>query len=767
MAWALLCPIALAVSAQQPQTYGRVADASDKTPIQAANVLVLTPDSTFLTGTTTDADGRFCLPHLPEAGKENLLFVSCIGYKTACLNFPQTDTIQIFLQQSFTELDEVTVRARQVILKDDRRMVMPTAEQARMSTDGLDLLRRIRLPRVNVNPLTGEVGLSGGGNIRLCLNGVQVTSDELSAVSPADVLRIECHDSPGARYENADMVVDYITRRREQGGNVSGDFLDAFGNGFAGLNHLAAKYNHGRSEWSANASYMEVKRNRWTRDYDETRVFPDGEVYRQEIGLPVPIDVRGSRTCLNYSLAEEGKYYLNAQLSYSLNDAPKSEEGDRRNILLTSDSDQASDIYEHLSERSHSPALDLYFQRTLNGGGQLILDAVGTYIKTDSRRIYREGQADASGVEVLSNISGNKYSLIAEGMYEQPWGTHRLTVGARHLQACTDNTYTGNVQADISMHQSESSVYAEYRRKWGRWSYMGNLTATRLYYSQSGIRMKKYTFHPSVRLSFSPNDESFIRYRADFHTDAPSLSALNDVEQKVDAGQVLRGNPCLKAYHTLNQQLTAGYDIPWLSLDVMLGYKHEYHPIMESVFYEEGHFIRTYENQRSFRKLTVESTLTLRPWKEHLSIAFSPGVSRYISRGNNYLHTYTMPRFRWNIDFIWHNWMLSYNTLVGDANRMYGEQIMEEKDMHLLMAGYKQPKWSLKVGVLNPFLKEYWMETQDRSAVLSSVSRAHSDRPVYFAVQLGFRLDYGRQTQGNRKQINHEDTDAGIMQGTK
>lgn len=240
------------------------------------------------------------------------------------------------------------------------------------------------------------------------------------------------------------------------------------------------------------------------------------------------------------------------------------------------------------------------------------------------------------------------------------------------------------------MRQSKSSFYAEYRRKLGSWSYMSNLTATRLYYSQNDVRREKYTFQPSVCLSFNPNDKSFIRYQADFHTDAPSLSVLNRMEQEIDAGQLLRGNPCLKAYHTLNQQFTAGYDIPWFSLDMTIAYKREYHPIMESVFYEKGYFIRTYENQRSFRELTVEGTLALRPWKEHLSIAFSPSVNRYISHGNNYLHTYTMLRFRWNVDFTCHNWMLSYNTLVGDANRMYGEQIMEEKNMHLLMAGYKQ-----------------------------------------------------------------------------
>ncbi|MCD8166262.1 MAG: hypothetical protein LUE93_09145 [Bacteroides sp.] len=44
---------------------------------------------------------------------------------------------------------------------------------------------------------------------------------------------------------------------------------------------------------------------------------------------------------------------------------------------------------------------------------------MGTYIHTDSRRTYQEQQQDLVEKDFLSDITGKKYSLITEGIYEK------------------------------------------------------------------------------------------------------------------------------------------------------------------------------------------------------------------------------------------------------------------------------------------------------------------------------------------------------------
>ena len=103
-------------------------------------------------------------------------------------------------------LDEITIQAQSVIEKGDRKVILPTQNQLKMSSSGIDLLGKLQLPRITVDIMSGEITTSGNGEVQLRINGVQVTYTEISSLSPEDILRIEYHDTPGARYGNAAAV---------------------------------------------------------------------------------------------------------------------------------------------------------------------------------------------------------------------------------------------------------------------------------------------------------------------------------------------------------------------------------------------------------------------------------------------------------------------------------------------------------------------------------------------------------------------------------
>lgn len=118
-------------------------------------------------------------------------------------------------------------------------------------------------------------------------------------------------------------------------------------------------------------------------------------------------------------------------------------------------------------------------------------------------------------------------------------------------------------------------------------------------------------------------------------------------------------------------------------------------------------------------------------------------------------------------DFAWGNWLLSYNTMMGPANTMYGEESLEERNMNIVLLGYKRPRWSVQAGIFNALVREYWMETRNSNALTPFTSRAHSNRNSYLALKLSFRLSHGQQAQDRSRQIHNKDKEAGIMQGTK
>nr|WP_308758046.1 hypothetical protein [uncultured Bacteroides sp.] len=664
-------------------------------------------------------------------------------------------------------LDEVTIKARSVIEKGDRKVILPTQNQLKISSSGVDLLSRLQLPRITVDIMSGEITTSGNGEVQLRINGVQVTYTEVSALNPEDILRIEYHDTPGVRYGNASAVIDYITKTRKTGGSIRGGAFHNLSSDRTSIDDmLSGRYNYGKSEISANIRYIQRKGD-WTREYDERFIFPDKELHRQETGEPTLFNKKLLTSNLNYSLQEKGKYLFNAQFRYTLQDNPAGYE-DRKSKLYASDSDIPLSIYDHTKEQNHLPALDLYYQQDMKNNQRLIFNLVGTYIKSSSTRIYQEKQEVLTETDLYSDITGKKYSLIAEGIYEKKIGQGTLTGGIRHIQSYTNNQYLGNDAMDVILKQAESYAYAEYKGKIQNWGYMANIAFNRFYYSQKNNRSEKYSLQPSFLVSYSPIDNLHFRYHINLKNNAPSIAYLNDVEQSIDNLQIRRGNPNLKSFHSTIQDFNTVLNVGIFSIDALLSYKYEKSPIMESVLYEGESFIHTYENQKSFQHLAAEVTFKIKPWKEHISLSVTPGINRYISTGNNYLHTYTLKELRINLDASYRNWLLSFMTITPPNRYVYGEQLMKGELMHTLMIGYKQPAWSVMAGVHNPFMKTYRSENENWSALNPVKSDIHStNMSNTFVVKVNFNLNFGRQYKSTNKTIQNMDTDSGILQGTK
>ena len=126
-------------------------------------------------------------------------------------------------EEKTIDLDEVTIQASSIIRKKDRQLIFPSKDQMQRSMDGLDLTRRMSLPRLWVDPNTKSISMANG-NVQLRINGVLASSLEVAALSPEDIKRVEYHDNPGLRYgEGIDIVLDYITIKRTSGGNLGVD----------------------------------------------------------------------------------------------------------------------------------------------------------------------------------------------------------------------------------------------------------------------------------------------------------------------------------------------------------------------------------------------------------------------------------------------------------------------------------------------------------------------------------------------------------------
>ena len=750
-------------------------------------------------GVTTDADGRFLMKEV-EAGSY-VLHCSYVGYESFSMKltsfYKNIDLGEIRLKSSSALLDEVVVKGEKVIQKIDRQLVMPTEAQKKSSTNGVSLLQHLQLSGLTVNPMTESIITNYGEAVQLRINGVQATHEEIVALRPEDVVRVEFHEQPSLRYGGAAAVIDYIVKRKESGGNLSADLTNGvYPLGF-GNYHVSGKYHQGKSTFTA---LMQWSRRdlEWNRENEETFYYPsssrviqseaknlnainmdvfeilrrfapldDKEGYvvhnREVVASPNRIKYDYITTSLNYNYTNGEKSMLNIAFRNNTKDMPHSFTD--RNTLLYQE-DKVYEVKDREQSKTVIPSLDIYYQLNLKNGQHLYFDVVGTYLGSDYGRTYSMTEQGETPMEIVSKTEGDKYSLIGEAIYERPLWGGKFTTGMKHNQATMDNIYQGDALTKVSMKTAETSLFAEYQSKVKKLNYTLGIGAMRTFYSQGDAKQEKYIFRPTLNLSYSLG-KVFLRYNASLSGYAPSLSELSDVEQPMDAYQVRRGNPDLKSVTYFTNRLSASYRAKGVSAEVSARYSYDDKPIMEETLYENGRFIRTYDNQKAFHRLNFQANLQLQPFKQYVSIKLNPYFNRYISRGNTYTHTHSNWGFRGSIIGMYKNWIAMLDMFTS-YHEFWGETINKGEAVHSVALGYNKEKWAIQALVFNPFTNDYHQGVENVSKLAPNKQVAFSrDFCPMFMLNVSFNLNFGKQKSEAKQRIQNSDTDAGILSGSK
>ena len=649
------------VFAQNLEIKGMVRNGRDKAPLEFANVVLQTADSVFITGTTTDGKGRFMLDKV-KAG-DYLLAVSSLGYETQYIALDgfnkSIDLKEILMEDAAVSLDGVTVSASNTSSRSDRKLIFPSDRQVKASTNGMDLLQQLMLPKITVNPMSNEIKVPGNGEVQLRINGVKVELDEIKALLPTDIIRIEFHDNPGLRYRNAEVVLDYIVRRPETGGNFSVDMSQGV-NALWGEHRVSGKINHKKSEFGA--SYRIGPRDFYgmSRDNEEIFHLADGTVlHRKETGDPSHASMFMHNLNLNYSVQDPEKYLFNATFRYWNNHQPH---WDYRGILSNLDNpDDYVDMVDLNSSDNQVPALDLYYQRNLKNDQTLVFNVVGTYNRTSSHRFYQESRGEELLTDINNRVSGKKYSLIGEAIYEKKLANgNSLSGGVWHTQSFSDNEYRNGHDYETHMDQSASSIYGEFKGKVRKLDYMLGVELARLYYKQEGTDDSDqfYTFNPRFTLQYALPGQSFIRLKGYVGNLSPSLGNLNAVEQVIDSLQLQRGNPRLESY--MSYLLDLNYEYQKGIFYALVNGTYEYVPnaIMDEKYQEGNKIIQTWNNQKNWQRVVGFAMFRVGPIKDILQFSFTGGVNHYISNGNTYSHRYTNWYCNMQASLTWKKFML-------------------------------------------------------------------------------------------------------------
>lgn len=751
---------------------GRLID-NHNLPVEFANIQLLNPkDSSFLCGGVSNANGDFVIPCQQ---KQALMKVSFVGYKTICKLVPIARIGNVRMQANSYLLKGVTVEAARVVEKVDRQIIFPTKEQVKTASNGYDLLDNLSLPTIIVNRAERKVLSLKGGDVQIRINDVKASMQDVLALQPDEVTKVEFINVPGLKYgdSNLDAVINYQVRRR-YAGYVGG--VSTMQGTKAGFNNSDGyfKYNVKKSEFSINYSFS--YRSVEERSYESLGTYhlPTGEtLHRNYLGYDSPFLYTTNNVQLGYNLSEPDKYTLNVRLNFYNHNSPV-----RGMNQLYQESGKANQYLQNNRKMLEQiPSLDIYYSLNMPHDQNLALNLVGTYIGTDYQYRMREYTFNKSPDESVKNVpltdysydaTGRKRSLIGEGTYSKNWKQMALSVGGQYNISHTDNIYVGSSNADTELKYSNLYLFTQLQGQQKWFSYQVGVGATRSSIHQGENGYSKWLFRPQVTLQAKASDRLSFKWSSKITSDIPSLSDLSELRQYSNSFEVRDGNSGLKPFTGYNNTLSASWNIPLMSVYLEGNWTYYDKPIATSILPEKREdgsylFVSKPENQKSHDYKHLLLTPEVHLIKDHLDLNLMCEYQNVKTKGLDYSHEFNYFSYGAEIRYMTGNWNIGYGAYKVEKS-FWGEKTNGGEPTSNLAVTYSYKNWQfgiLGLFVFYPHGCVYKDELFNKYVQQKNKVRL-ADQGNMLVFAASFNFSHGRRYHTGSRKLNNSDRDNGI-----
>ncbi|MDP2235628.1 MAG: TonB-dependent receptor [Bacteroidales bacterium] len=562
---------------------GQVVDAKSKSPVEYATIAVYsTIDSTLVTGTITDMEGRFNLKDLKSGSY--YIQVNFIGFEksqssafTLRRGSNEINLGEIFIRESNVRLDEVEVTAERsrVEYKIDKRVV--NVEKDISSKGGTAASVLENTPSVQVDP-QGNVTLRGSSDFIVLIDGKPSSikgSDALKQIPASAIKQIEVITNPSAKYEADGQagIINVIMQKDKMQG-LSGNLSLGAGNTHKRTGNALVNYRTGGFNLFGGVDYTD-------NIFGNTLIISsNAKVYSDTIHY---IKV-ASQSFLNYNVNYKAgtDIELNENNSISLSGNVSQQSYDRgtfgtiykHNLTNFRDdysksvnfTDIAGLVYGANAEYTHK------FAENHN------LSISGVYFSWN-------GEDDNKLNELITNDSYNEVGVASKLRNQKSDFNYNYRINIDYKQPIKKGNFEAGVQYRFEK-RFEDFVFQNYMVSTDEWVqnplYTYNLRYKNAIYSgyttysntlwgigcQLGLRSEyfdrgitttnsiepnnfsKFMFYPSLHLSKSIGDQQQVQLSYSRRINRPVPYLLNDIPQYIDPENVFMGNPQLKPEYT-------------------------------------------------------------------------------------------------------------------------------------------------------------------------------------------------------------------------
>ena len=578
------------------QTYhirGKVASDDGETVPYANVLLSRASDSTLIKAVTTNTDGAFDIPMIPDG--EYSLMISFIGFEKHQQEKIEVKDADIKLKQitlspSTESLDEVTVTGEKPLIeiRPDKTVYNVKQLGGAAGLSGLEVLRSspgVVIDNNNNIIVEGKQGvqiwIDGKPSI---LAGTDLTQ-YLQSLRASDIEAIEIITQPSSKYD-ASGTAGIINIRLKRDGNLgtNGSISTGVGYGRYGKWNNALTLNSRSKRVSFFGSYS----NNFAKTFnyiDARRTIADS-YFNMESEQTRQIHSHNFKASMDVALTDKMTIGIQANGTVSGNDADGGSKTwitqpnlAEPNSVLVAGSDTWTDAsnYNFNGNFSYRPAAGALLTADLDYGiytSDARNDQPNTY--------YNEAETEMLTSSNFRIITPLQVQLISGKIdYEQKLTRGKIAFGGKIVEVATDNTFdfyeeeSGQLAFQDTM--SNQFTYTEFvmagyvnysynTKKWGfqvglraeQTNSLGQLNAL-VETDQQRVKREYLNLFPSAGFTYKPNKTNAFALNFSRRINRPNYQSLNPFQYRISEIQYRIGNPFLQPNYTNSVKISHTY----------------------------------------------------------------------------------------------------------------------------------------------------------------------------------------------------------------
>lgn len=648
-------------------------------------------------------------------------------------------------------LDEIVIEAPKVIRKADMDVYHPSHSAVEHSKNGMQLLSNLMIPSLSVSDALSSI-TAAGQSVQVRINGRPSSIDNVRALLPETIKRVEWIDNPGLRYGGANYVLNFIVANPTVGGSLQLGAMPALN--IAWGKYMAdAKFNFGKSQFEIGNSFKLTNKIKAHRDYSETFTYPDGRsLTRNETPLGGYLDNTQNNLWVSYNYIRPDTTVFVAEFGIWSNLKNKS-----KYMGLLSLSDGSDDIHltDIQGDEGSTPTLSLYLQQHFAHKQMLVVDfSTSFYIgKSFSDYVETIPTTMADLTDIHTNIKDRNQAYAIEADYIKNWNKSRFTAGASYSANRNRSKYE-SLGGDI-YHQRQDKVYffAEYFQRFGKWTVTAGIGAqyTDYLFKESNRGSHSWSARPQATVTYSLNSNHNFRLNFTSWQSAPSLSQTNVVPQQIDGFQWHVGNQNLKTANSYMLTFRYGFNIPRVSGSFGVRAFTSPNAITPVLYWEGDRLINTYDNSRGLKNLTFYFAPQIEVIPHWLNISGYLQYRMERMKGTGYVINHN--GWSGNAQLQLSHWGFVLSAQYQYSQRdLWGEKITSNEDINVISLSYNWKDWQFGAGVLMPF-GNYDQSSRSLNKWNRNEQHTRINMRMPF-IQIAWNLQWGHQKRGANKLID-------------